>query len=170
MLTVVGSRTYIQITDVEFIKKVLSKYPETIRSEAFFTIDEEAINDKTKYDFVEVTLPENIAWLRTQGSWLLVEADFNLLGNKEFEKNIKTLNEGFEYTYNGFSDEELKRIGTFPDKAKTKFKIEAMEALLANRKGDKGIRFHYPARVEEDMAPKPKTGLRSRISALFRHV
>ena len=160
MLYAVGDKTYIQYIDIRFIKEKLLKYPETLRSETIFTIDEKELDNKP-FEFVEITQPENTKWLRDQRSWLLAESDYIRQSIKDLEENISTLNEGFDVTYTGVPDDALDE-GDLLDRAKTKFKIEAMEALLDNRRGI--IHFHYPV-LEEPKKTKPS--LFSRLFAAF---
>lgn len=160
MLYLTGDKTYIQYIDIRFIKEKLLKYPETLRSETIFTIDEKELDNKP-FEFVEITQPESTKWLKDQRSWLLVESDYVRQSIKDLEENIVTLNEGFNATYAGVPDDILK-ADELLDRAKTKFKIEAMEALLDNRKGI--IHFHYPV-LEEPKKTKPS--LFSRLFAAF---
>ena len=161
MLYAVGKKTYIQCIDVRFIKEKLPKYPDTLRSESFLSIDEKELDNK-KFEFVEVTQSANIDWLYKQKSWLLIEAEHTRKKIGELEETIDVLKDGCNKLFDGIPEENLTNEDLL-DKAKTTFKIEAMEALLDNRKGV--FCFHYPVPEPEPAPKKPKP--RNRFVALF---
>ena len=163
MLYTVGSKTYIQHMDIEFIKTKLPRYPETLSSEPFFNIDEEELK-RTEYVFEQVTEPKNASWLERQGSWLFAECANAKVKIGDLRAVID-MEEGFALLpERDLPDEKLDRV-------KTEFRIKSMKLLLADREGK--IHFPYPE-LDEPMVPEEETRkssswLMSFLSALFRH-
>lgn len=164
MLYTVGSKTYIQHMDIEFIKTKLPRYPETLSSEPFFNIDGKELK-RTKYAFELVTELKNASWLEKQSSWLFAECANAKVKIGDLRAVIDILEEGFALLpERDLPDEKLDRV-------KTEFKIKSMKLLLADREGE--IHFPYPESdepiVPEEETQKSSSWLMSFLSALFRH-